>query len=67
MLLLPGRLVPKATNVMAVTSALSPAEHPKELARSPIRAVRNPMNAIATTKHNQPPHIMVGGTKEKSN
>lgn len=64
---IPGRLVPKATNVIAVTSALSPAEQPKKLARSPIKAVRSPMNNIATTKHNQPPSKREGGTRENSN
>ena len=48
---------------MAVTSAFSPAEQPKELARSPIKAVRIPMNVMATTKHAQPPSKMEGGTK----
>lgn len=52
---------------MAVTSLLRPAEQPKELARSPIKAVRIPMKTMATTKHAQPPSMMAGGTKENSN
>ena len=52
---------------MAVTSALSPAEHPNALARSPINAVKIPMNTMATTKVAHPPSMLVGGTRANSN
>lgn len=51
---LPGRLVPRATKVVAVTASVSPTQHPNEEARSPIMAVRNPIAIIDTMKHSQP-------------
>ena len=52
---LPGTLVPKATNDMAVTASFSPIVQPKLEARSPKNAVNNPMPRIDTTKQAQPP------------
>ena len=46
-----GRLVPKATNVMAVSELSIPMTHPKRLARSPMRAVTAPIMVMATKKH----------------
>ena len=60
-----GRLVPKATNVMAVTASLSVMRQPNMLARSPIIAVRTARNTSATKKQSQPPQIPGGGTKAK--
>lgn len=39
----PGKLVPIATIVMAVTESLSPTEHPKWEATSPMMAVIKPI------------------------
>ena len=50
-----GRLVPSATNVMAVTSGLRPARHPKIEAMSPTRSVSTPIMASAQTNESQPP------------
>ena len=58
-----GKLVPKATKVMAVTASLRPMRQPKMLAKSPMRAVRRPMNTRPTMNVNQPPQILGGGTK----
>lgn len=54
---LPGTLVPKATNEIAVTESSRPMVQPNELARSPINAVRTPIQMIDTQKHAQPPTI----------
>lgn len=58
-------LVPRATNVIAVTESVSPMVHPKCDAKSPIKAVRPPMKMMATTKHAHPPHKSVGGQVAK--
>lgn len=55
-------IVPRATKVMAVMPSVRPKEQPKVEAMSPTMAVRPPMNAKATKKANQPPHMPVGGT-----
>jgi hypothetical protein len=52
---LPGTLVPRATNEMAVIESLSPIVHPKLEARSPIKAVKTPIIAMEKQKHAQPP------------
>ena len=51
----PGKLVPKATNVIEVTVSLRPTVQPKALALSPTRAVNKPMILIETTNAAQPP------------
>ena len=51
---LPGRLVPMATRVIAVTSFLSPMLHPRAVAMSPMTAVRSPIKVIEATKQGQP-------------
>ena len=53
-LVLPGRLVPRATKEMEVTASFMPIVQPKLLARSPIRAVNKPITRIEVVKHNQP-------------
>ena len=50
----PGKLVPTATRLMAVTVALSPIVHPSPSARSPIIAVISPMKTMDTMKAAQP-------------
>ena len=57
-----GKLVPKTTKVMAVTGSLRPIRQPKMLAKSPIVAVRRPINTRATMNVSQPPQILGGGT-----
>ena len=57
-----GRLVPRATNVMAVTGSLSPITQPKMLAKSPMMMVKTAMNPRATKKANQPFQMDTGGT-----
>lgn len=47
---IPGILVPKATNTMAVTESLIPKVQPKCEATSPIIAVTTPIAKIDTTK-----------------
>lgn len=54
---LPGILVPKATNTIAVTVSLIPSVKPKCDATSPITAVTTPIPNIDTTKHKYPPQI----------
>lgn len=56
-----GKLVPKATNVMAVTLSLRPTRHPKMPAKSPIIIVNRPIILMATPNANHPPHIETGG------
>ena len=53
---LPGTLVPKATKEIAVTLSSRPMVQPKELARSPITAVKTPTHNIDITKQAHPPH-----------
>lgn len=53
---LPGTLVPRATNVTAVTASLTPTVQPKCEAMSPMKAVRTPTPQIDTKKHKYPPH-----------
>ena len=53
--ILPGTLVPNATNEMAVTASLRPTVQPKLDARSPMNAVRTPIKIMDTQKHHQPP------------
>lgn len=48
---IPGILVPKATNTMAVTESAIPNVAPKWEATSPITAVTTPMQNMETTKH----------------
>ncbi|VEL11329.1 unnamed protein product [Protopolystoma xenopodis] len=52
---IPGKLVPKATKVIAVTASVSPIEQPKPLARSPMMAVSKPITIMLTLKQSQPP------------
>jgi hypothetical protein len=54
-ILLPGILVPRATNTMAVTESLIPNVQPKCDATSPIIAVTTPIERIEITKHKYPP------------
>ena len=56
-----GRLVPSATKVMAVTSALRPIRQPNIVARSPTITVRSPIIPRATQNVNQPPNHVQGG------
>ena len=51
----PGKLVPRATNVMAVTLSLRPTVQPKDDAMSPIKPVNTPIKQIDTTNAAQPP------------
>lgn len=60
-----GKLVPKATNVIATTSGFNPIKHPKIDAKSPIMAVSNPITTNAKTNVSQPPRILAGGTRAK--
>lgn len=60
-----GRLVPRATNKMAVASDLSPTKQPNTVAKSPTMAVTRPIIAKATTNVNQPPSQVQGGTIAK--
>ena len=60
-----GRLVPRATNVMAVTLSLSPMRHPKSPARSPIIMVTPAIIARARKKASHPPQMEGGGTIAK--
>ena len=46
-----GRLVPRATKVMAVTESSNPTEQPKRDARSPMTAVVRPTYASDQKKH----------------
>ena len=46
---------------MAVTESSSPIVQPKILARSPTKAVRNPITVKATINESQPFQILVGG------
>lgn len=54
---IPGILVPRATNTMAVTESLMPSVQPKCEATSPMMAVTTPMHNMDTTKHKYPPAI----------
>lgn len=56
---LPGILVPRATNTMAVTESLIPNVQPKCDATSPMIAVTIPMQRMETTKHKYPPATSV--------
>lgn len=51
----PGRLVPKATNVIAVVASFSPTLHPNPAEMSPMRAVIKPIKHMETKKDGQPP------------
>jgi hypothetical protein len=62
-----GRLVPMATNVMAVIESGRPTRHPNVAARSPTIAVRSPINSNDTTNDSQPPSMEGGGTNANSN
>jgi len=57
-----GRLVPSATNVMAVTLSLRPTRQPKIAAKSPTMAVSTPIKASETKNDNQPLRNDGGGT-----
>ena len=59
---LPGKLVPRATKVIATTLSAKPMVQPKCDATSPITIVKRPIKTIETTKQAQPPQISVGGT-----
>jgi len=52
-----GRLVPRATNEIAVTASFRPIVQPKLDARSPMKAVSTPIPDIDTVKQAQPPQI----------
>ena len=54
---LPGTLVPSATNAMAVTASFKPTVHPKCEAKSPITAVRTPIPNMETTNVTYPSNI----------
>ena len=60
-----GRLVPRATNVNAVTSFFKPTRQPNTEARSPMIAVKIPIMARQTTNASQPPSQEAGGTIAK--
>lgn len=60
-----GRLVPKATKVMAVTMSFKPIKQPNIPARSPMNVVKMAMKARAMIKANQPFQIEGGGTRAK--
>ena len=49
-------LVPRATNVMAVTVSFIPIVQPNEPAMSPIIAVRKPMKEMLVINVGQAPH-----------
>lgn len=51
MIYVPGILVPRATNTIAVTESLMPKVQPKCEATSPMIAVTIPIHMIDTTKH----------------
>lgn len=53
-IVLPGILVPRATNEIAVTVSLRPTVQPKWDAKSPTKAVSTPMTKILTRKHAHP-------------
>ena len=57
-----GRLVPSATNVIAVTLSLRPTMQPNMAARSPTMAVKTPIRASETQNDNQPLRRLGGGT-----
>ena len=52
---LPGKLVPRETNAIAVTLSLSPTVQPKCDDTSPISDVMTPMKMTHVTKHGYPP------------
>ena len=52
---LPGTLVPRATNEIAVIESFSPTVQPKADARSPMNAVSTPIIPMDTQKQAQPP------------
>ena len=56
-----GREVPRATNVIAVTSGSRPITHPKRVANSATTAVMKPIKQSETKKASQPPQIRGGG------
>lgn len=58
-----GKLVPRATNVIAVTLGLRPERQPAIVARSPTRVVTNAIMSKAEKKANHPPKYDGGGTK----
>lgn len=60
-----GKLVPKATNVIAVTSDSNPMRQPKILAKSATTAVRRPMKIRETIKQSHPPQMLGGGISAK--
>jgi hypothetical protein len=60
-----GRLVPKATSVMAVTGSSRPTRQPKMKAKSLMNVVSTPMKKSDTKNDSQPPHILAGGTNAK--
>lgn len=64
-ILLPGILVPSATNTMAVTESLIPNVQPKCDATSPIIAVTTPIERIEITKHKYPPAMSAKRGSEK--
>lgn len=59
---LPGRLVPRATKVMATTLSANPMVQPKCEATSPMTIVNTPIITIEATKQAHPPQMSVGGT-----
>ncbi|TNN76731.1 hypothetical protein EYF80_012980 [Liparis tanakae] len=59
----PGMEVPSATNTTAVTVSRRPTVQPKCDARSPMKAVRRPMELMETRKQAQPFQYSVGGTQ----
>lgn len=61
-----GRLVPIATKVIAVISALRPTRQPKTVARSPITVVKTPIRAISMKNASQPLSQEQGGTHANS-
>lgn len=63
---LPGILVPRATNTMAVTESLIPNVQPKCDATSPIIAVTTPIERIEITKHKYPPAMSAKKGKKRS-
>ena len=60
-----GKLVPTATNVMAVTDGSSPTKQPNIFAKSPMNAVRMPINNRETKNAGQPRPKEAGGTNAK--
>ena len=56
-------LVPRATNVIAVTLSLSPTRQPNIEAKSPTMAVKKPMRPRDTKNVSQPLKNDGGGTK----